>query len=157
MSIIFIEKNYDHFEILLKALSLLLLLLIFFLFVFNLYLNNQLKKENYKLDLLKEEKIKYQSLIKNNKRKDDQKINRYKHLNLLIKFTQFADNVIYESIYVKNNKLHLSAMSKDHKSIFTLIAKIKANNKFSSVKLLKINKKDNYYFQIETRLKNTKE
>ena len=97
--------------------------------------------------------MKYQVLIENSKNRHSQ-IAADKYFDLLIKLAQYAKNIAISSIYAKDKKINLNAVSMNQKNIFELIKNLKADQNFSDVKLLNISHRDNYYFQLELTILN---
>ncbi len=148
MSVIFKEKHYDQLSILLKNIVVVIIILLILLTGFNFFFANKIKVLSGSLECLNREELKYQALIDNSKSKDAQ-IKADKYSNLLIKLAQYAENITLNSIHFKDKKINLNAVSINQENIFKLIENLKRDENFSEVKLVNINHRDNYYFQLE--------
>lgn len=150
MSVIFKEKHYDHLSILLKNTAAVITILIILLTGFNLFYKNKIEVLSRSLEKLRQEELKHQVLIeKFNNEKGKNEANKYS--NLLIKITQYSAKITFNSIQIKNDKINLNAVSSNQKNIFKLIENLKTDENFSEVKLVNINYRNNYYFQLELR------
>lgn len=150
MSVIFKEKHYDHLSILLKNTAAVITILIILLTGFNLLYKNKIEVLSRSLEKLRQEELKHQVLIeKFNNEKGKNEANKYS--NLLIKITQYSAKITFNSIQIKNDKINLNAVSSNQKNIFKLIENLKTDENFSEVKLVNINYRNNYYFQLELR------
>lgn len=148
MSIIFKEKHYDQIAILLKNIAIIIIVLVVLLTGFNFFFKNKMEVLRIDLRNLTKEEIKYYNLIENFKNEESQ-IRTAKHSELLIKLAKYAENISIDSIYLQGQKVNLNAVSIKQKNIFELIEIFKADPVFSKVKLLNINHKDDYYFQLQ--------
>ncbi|MGM0500069.1 MAG: PilN domain-containing protein [Bacillota bacterium] len=148
MSVIFKEKHYDQLSILLKNIAVVIIVLLILLTGFNFFFKNKIEVLSSSLENLSREELKYEALIDNSKNKHSQ-IAADKYSNLLIKLAQYAEKIRLNSIYYKDKKINLNAVSMNQKDIFELIENLKADKSFSEVKLLNINHRDYYYFQLE--------
>ena len=153
MSVIFKEKHYDQLSILLKNIAVIIIVLVILLTGFNFFFKNKNKVLSSSLESLNREELKYQVLIDNSKNRHSQ-IAADKYFDLLIKLAQYAENIAISSIYAKDKKINLNAVSMNQKNIFELIKNLKADQNFSDVKLLNISHRDNYYFQLELTILN---
>ena len=153
MSVIFKEKHYDQLSILLKNIAVIIIVLVILLTGFNFFFKNKNKVLSSSLESLNREELKYQVLIDNSKNRHSQ-IAADKYFDLLIKLAQYAENIAISSIYAKDKKINLNAVSMNQKNIFELIKNLKTDQKFSDVKLLNISHRDNYYFQLELTILN---
>jgi len=153
MSVIFKEKHYDQLSILLKNIAVIIIVLVILLTGFNFFFKNKNKVLSSSLESLNREELKYQVLIDNSKNRHSQ-IAADKYFDLLIKLAQYAENIAISSIYAKDKKINLNAVSMNQKNIFELIKNLKTDQKFSDVKLLNISHRDNYYFQLELKILN---
>ncbi|CCU79353.1 hypothetical protein HSACCH_01262 [Halanaerobium saccharolyticum subsp. saccharolyticum DSM 6643] len=153
MSVIFKEKHYDQLSILLKNIAVIIIVLVILLTGFNFFFKNKNKVLSSSLESLNREELKYQVLIDNSKNRHSQ-IAADKYFDLLIKLAQYAENIALSSIYAKDKKINLNAVSMNQKNIFELIKNLKTDQKFSDVKLLNISHRDNYYFQLELTILN---
>ncbi|RAK11044.1 hypothetical protein C8C77_10322 [Halanaerobium saccharolyticum] len=150
MSIIFKEKHFDHLMILVNNLLIIILLLVVLLTIFNILTENKVELLKSDQKLLKEEEKKYRSLITDpsiSQKESEVKNDKY---IFLISLTDYADNLSYNSLQLKNNKINLKAVTNQQKNIFALIEALENDHKFIEVDLININQKDNYYFEIET-------
>jgi hypothetical protein len=148
MSVIFKEKHYDQLSILLKNIAVVIIVLVILLTGFNFFLKNKNKVLSSSLESLTQEELKYQALIDNSKNKYSQ-IAADKYFDILIRLAQYSENISINSIYAKDKKINLNAVSMNQKNIFELIKNLKADQNFLDVKLLNISHRDNYYFQLE--------
>ncbi len=150
MSVIFKEKRYDHLLILVNNLLIVILLLIILITVFNFLIRNKIELLKSDQELLQKEEKKYRSLINGSavlQKENQVKIKKY---NFLISLADYADNLSYNSLQLKNNKFNLKAVTNNQKNIFSLIEALENDNKFIEVNLININQKDSYYFELET-------
>jgi hypothetical protein len=148
MSVIFKEKHYDQLSILLKNIAVVIIVLLILLTGFNFFFKNKIEVLSSSLENLSREELRYQALIDNSKNKNSQ-IAADKYSNLLIRLAQYAEKIKFNSIYYKDKKINLNAVGMKQKDIFELIENLKADKNFSEVKLLNINQRDYYYFQLE--------
>jgi len=153
MSVIFKEKHYDQLSILLKNIAVVIIVLVILLTGFNFFFKNKNIVLSSSLENLSQEELKYQALIDNSKNINSQ-IEADKYFDLLIRLAQYAENISLNSIYAKDKKINLNAVSMNQKNIFELIKNLKADQNFSDVKLLNISHRDNYYFQLELKILN---
>lgn len=153
MSVVFKEKHYDQLLILVNNLLLIVLVLVILLTAFNFIIRGRNENLKNELQLLKEEELKYSSLLR--ELSGGRKVREIKNnkSSLLISLADYADSIIYNSLHFKNNKINLRAISAQHDNIFTLIKALENDNKFSQVNLININQKENYYFEIETLIR----
>lgn len=148
MAVIFKEKHYDQLSIFLKDIAVIIIVLLILLTGFNFFFKNRIETLSSSLENLNKEELKYQALIDNFKNKDTQ-IREDKYSDLFIKLAQYTVNIKLNSIFCKDRKINLNAVSINQKDIFELIEKLKADKNLSEVKLLNINHRDKYYFQLE--------
>ncbi|TDO92279.1 hypothetical protein DFR79_10692 [Halanaerobium saccharolyticum] len=149
MSVIFKEKHYDHLLILVNNLLIIILLLVILLTAFNFLIENKVEFLKSDWVLLKEEATKYRSLIDNSallQKETEGKTNKY---NFLISLANYADNLSYNSLQLKNDVLYLKAVTNQQKKIFALIEALEKDHKFIEVDLININQRDSYYFELE--------
>jgi hypothetical protein len=147
MSVIFKEKHYDQLLILIKNSTIIILVLVILLTVFNFIFKNKIEVLSKKLENLSKEELKYQTLINNSN--NNPQITEDIYSNILIKLAKYAENITFNSIYFKNKIINLNAVSSQQKNIFNLIDNLKADEKFTEVKLLNINQRENFHFQLE--------
>ena len=152
MSVIFKEKRYDQFLIFLKNCSILFLVLIILISLFNYVIQNRVEIYRNELKTKESEKLKYKSLIKEINSIKNSKTNKKENYNLLIDLANYAENISYNSLQIRNNKVNINAVSSQQNYIFKLIDSLKADAQFENVELININQKDNYYFQLEALL-----
>lgn len=150
MSVIFKERHYDQLLIFIKNFTAVILLLIVLISSFNFISNKKLELLKNRLDILNKEELKYQQLIDNSVNKN-YKSSLKKRSILLVKLARAAENIIFNSIHFKDSKIKLNAVSLEQKMIFKLIENLKADKKFTDLKLLKINQKDKFYFELEMK------
>ena len=126
-----------------------MLFLVILIFTANYYLKNKVQHLKSEVELLRKEKVKYSSLLS---KKDviEKTNNKAKKYNLIVKLAEYAENVIYNSIHLKDNKITISAAADKQKHIFNLLDNLKNDNNFFEVNLLNINQKDNYQFEFNT-------
>ena len=149
MPVIFKEKKYNHLLIVIKTTIIILLLLVILIFTANYYLKTKIQHLKSEAELLREEKAKYLALL--SKRNEIEKTsNKSKKYNLIVRLAEYAENVIYNSIHLKDNKIMISAAADKQKHIFNLLENLKNDNNFFEVNLLNINQKDNYQFEFNT-------
>lgn len=149
MSVIFKEKHYDHLLILVNNLLIVTLLLVILITAFNFLIRNKIELLKSDQELLKEEEEKYRSLINDSailQKENKVKIKKY---NFLISLADYADNLRYNSLQLKNNKINLKAVTNRQQNIFTLIEALENDHKFIEVDLININQKDSYHFELE--------
>lgn len=150
MSVIFKEKNYDHLLILVNKLLIVTLLLVILLTGFNFLIANKVELLKSEQELLKEEEKKYRSLINGSAVLQRENQVKNKKYNFLISLADYADNLSFNSLQLKNNNLNLKAVTNQQKNIFSLIEALENDHKFIEVDLININQKDSYYFELET-------
>lgn len=149
MPVIFKEKKYNHLLIVIKTTIIILLLLVILVFTANYYLKTKIQHLKSEAELLREEKAKYLALL--SKRNEIEKTgNKSKKYNLIVRLAEYAENIIYNSIHLKDNKITISAVADKQKHIFNLLENLKNDNKFFEVNLLNINQKDKYQFEFNT-------
>jgi hypothetical protein len=152
MSVIFKEKVYDQLLIFFNNLIIILLALFVLLIIFGLIKENMIDNLNNTLELLQEEELKYKSFLSAAKLEDPVKINDYNKYKILISLADYADQIIYNSLHLKKNKISLKAVSGEQHNIFALISALESDKKFTEVELVKLNQKDNYNFELEVLL-----
>jgi len=149
MQVIFKEKKFDQLLILFNNLLIILLSLLILLTVFKLISEDRIDNLSKELELLQGEELKYKSLLKDLAAAEQLKKTEYKKYNLLISIADYADEIIYNSLHFKNNKLKLKAVSEQQDMIFALIDALETDKKFKDVDLVNINQKENYNFELE--------
>jgi len=150
MSIIFKERHYDQLLILIKNITILLLILVVLTTSINFIFNKKVQRLKVDLENLNKEKSKYQLLI-NNLGNEKAESSKNKYSILLIQLAQAAEDIIFNSIHFKESGIKLTAVSLEQKMIFKLIEKLKADQKFKDLRLLKINQKNKIYFELELK------
>ena len=149
MSIIFKEKKYNKMIFFLKVSAIFLIILTLMLIFLNYFLLRKNTANKIHLKNLKQEELKYKNLISNiNQRKNLNKKN-YNYFNLLFALVKKADDILYNSIQIKNNYLKLEAESSNYKSIFILEENLKREEHLTEVELAEINMNKNYQFKIK--------
>lgn len=152
MSVIFKEKSYDQLLLILKKSSIIFLVLLIFITIFNFSFKNKLEKLAAELEAVKAEELKYDSLIKElNQNEGLAKINNNNY-SIIVKLANYAEDITYNSLHYKNNKIKIDAFSNKQDSIFKLTDTLKADKKFKNVDLVNINQQDKFYFQLELLL-----
>jgi len=68
-----------------------------------------------------------------------------------MKLARAAEDITFNSIHFKESKIKLTAVSLEQKMIFKLIENLKKDPRFTDLKLLKINPKNNFYFELEMK------
>ncbi len=149
MSVIFKEKTYDQLLIFFNNLLIILLALYLLLILLSLITENRIDNLNKTLELLQEEELKYKSFLSAVKTEDSVKKDDYNKYKILISLADYADQIIYNSLHFKNNKISLKAVSGQQHNIFALIDALESDEKFKEVELVKLNQKDNYNFELE--------
>ena len=149
MPVIFKEKKYNHLLIVIKTTIIILLLLVILIFTANYYLKTKIQHLKSETELLREENAKYLALL-SKKNEIEKTGNKSKKYNLIVRLAEYAENVIYNSIHLKDNKIMISAAADKQKDIFNLLENLKNDNNFFEVNLLNINQKDNYQFEFNT-------
>lgn len=149
MSVIFLKKEFDQLQILFNNLLLILFSVLILLTAFNFINSSKAGNLNNDLELLQGEELKYKTLLKDSI--SDQRLkkigsNKYQ---LLISLAAYADNIVYNSLYFKNNIINLKAVSSQQEYIFALIDALENDHKFTKADLININQKENYYFELE--------
>ncbi|SIQ11640.1 hypothetical protein [Halanaerobium kushneri] len=149
MPVIFKEKNFDRTLILIKYFLVIILVLLIALIIVNYNLKNKNNIYQSKLEQLKKEADKYFYLNKEkSKNKNQQNITPKKYI-LLKTLAAKTENVIFNSVYFKNNKIILNAESENQKNIFRFIEHLKTNNNLTNINLVKIRQNNKYFFQLE--------
>jgi len=153
MSVVFKEKHYDQILIIVNNLLIILLLMVILTTAFNLNIKSRVANLTKDLKLYKEEGLKYNSLMRNLNGNQSGKEIKYNNYNFLISLADYADRIIYNSLDFKNSKINLKAVSSQQKNIFALVEALEKDDKFSQVKLININQKESYFFELETLIK----
>jgi nitrate reductase NapAB chaperone NapD len=152
MPVIFKEKNFDRTLILIKYFLVIILVLLIALIIVNYNLKNKNNIYQSKLEQLKKEADKYFYLNKEkSKNKNQQNITPKKYI-LLKTLAAKTENVIFNSVYFKNNKIILNAESENQKNIFKFIEHLKTNNNLTNINLVKIRQNNKYFFQLEANI-----
>ncbi|RCW61170.1 PilN domain-containing protein [Halanaerobium sp. ST460_2HS_T2] len=152
MPVIFKEKNFDRTLILIKYFLVIILVLLIALIIVNYNLKNKNNIYQSKLEQLKKEADKYFYLNKEkSKNKNQQNITPKKYI-LLKTLAANTENVIFNSVYFKNNKIILNAESENQKNIFRFIEHLKTNNNLTNINLVKIRQNNKYFFQLEANI-----
>jgi len=152
MPVIFKEKNFDRTLILIKYFLVIILVLLIALIIVNYNFKNKNNIYQSKLEQLKKEADKYFYLNKEkSKNKNQQNITPKKYI-LLKTLAANTENVIFNSVYFKNNKIILNAESENQKNIFRFIEHLKTNNNLTNINLVKIRQNNKYFFQLEANI-----
>ena len=149
MSVIFKEKEYDQFLILINKLLIIILILLVLSAAFHFNMKNRVHHLNQELEILKEEELKYRRLLRTKTNKRDKRETANYNYSLLISLADYAENIIYKTLHFKNNKIDLEAVSRTQNNIFSLIEALENDSKFKKVTLINIRQEENYYFELE--------
>lgn len=150
MSIILKEKNYDQLIRILKIFLLLMIFIFIFLTALNYYFNFKISNIQESLNILKGEELKYKELIKNSEQKLGKKANSLLNYDFILELSNLADQLYFNSIQLREEKLLLDANTKIHQQIFKLTEDLKKIDYINTASLLKITKDlKNYNFQVE--------
>jgi len=152
MPVIFKENNYDQLLLILKKSLIIFLVLLIFITMFNFSFKNKLKNLEAELDAVKTEELKYSSLIKGLDQKEKAANIKNNNYSIIIKLANYAEDITYNSLHYKNNKIKIDAVSRKQDKIFRLIDTLKSDNKFKNIVLTNINQQDKFYFQLELLL-----
>lgn len=150
MPIIFKEKNYDRLLLYLKKLIILLIVFLLLISVFNYLNTKQLRVLSGQLQQLKNEELKYHTLIEDHNKQKNETKTETKYYKLLISLAEYAVELRFESLNIKKDRLNISAESINQQNIFNLINSLESDGKFSEVNLINISQKNKYHFIIET-------
>lgn len=152
MSVIFKERKYDQLALLAGSAALFLLILLLFLFLINYYFHNQAVKLEAELRLLKEENLKFSTLLKRSEKDLNLSQHKEERYFLLKKLALYAEGLLYDSIQLKNQKINITGLSSSQNEIFKFIKKLDADSLFEKSSLKNIQQQEKYYFEIEAEL-----
>lgn len=152
MSVIFKERKYDQLALLAGSAAVFLIIILFFLFLINYYFHSQTKELQVELQLLREESLKYSTLLKRPEENINVGQNKAESFILLKKLALYAEGLLYDSIQLKNQKLNLRGLSSSQNEIFKLLKKLDADSLFENSNLKNIQQHKNFYFEIEAEL-----
>ncbi|PUU89783.1 MAG: hypothetical protein CI949_2601 [Halanaerobium sp.] len=147
---IFKEKKYDRLFIIMKELLIIVLLLLLSLLIINYFLDKHNQGYQAELIQLQQEELKYLSLIKKNEENQLAENSAAEKYNLLITLTGCSKEIKLNSLHLKNEKLTLTAESKEQGLILKFVDSLKADHTFTNVNLLRLTQQNGYNFQLET-------
>lgn len=147
MSIIFKKKKYNRIIIFIKTAVVFLVILTLVLIFLNHFLLRKNTAARALLNNFREEESKYINLISDLDQNSNSNKNSYNYFNLIYTLVKKADDIIYNSIQIKDKHLNLDAESSDYNSILVLEEKLKKDRHLKEVELAEINK--NYQFKIK--------
>jgi len=150
MPVIFKEKKYDRLLIIMKELLIIVLLLLLSLLIINFFLDKLNQGYQAELSQLQQEELKYLSLIKKNEENNLAENSAAEKYNLLVTLTGCSKEIKLNSLHLKNEKLTLTAESKEQELILNFVDSLKADHTFSNVNLLRLTQQNGYNFQLET-------
>jgi hypothetical protein len=149
MSVIFKEKNFDQLLLFLKNCLMIILIVFILSFLLNYILAKKVIFFENNLKIMQAEELKYRELINNFNSTQNKVLINKEYYNLLIKLADYAENLTYKSIQLKNSKIKIEAVSNTENNILKLIDFLEADKEFLNINLLNLNKNKNYYFEIE--------
>lgn len=149
MSVIFKEKNFDQLLLFSKNCLIIILIVFILLLLLNYILTKKVIFFENSLKIMQAEELKYKELINNFNSSQDKAVINKEYYYLLIKLADYAKNLTYKSINLKNSSIKIEAVSSKEDYILKLIDFLEADKQFSDINLLNLNKNKNYYFEIE--------
>jgi len=149
MSVIFKEKNFDQLLLFFKNCLIIILIVFILSFLLNYILAKKVIFFENNLKIMQTEELKYRELINNFNSTQNKVLINKEYYNLLIKLADYAENLTYKSIQLKNSKIKIEAVSSKENNILKLIDFLEADKQFFNINLLNLNKNKNYYFEIE--------
>ena len=149
MSVIFKEKNFDQLLLFSKNCLIIILIVFILLLLLNYILTKKVIFFENNLKIMQTEELKYRELINNFNSTQNKVLINKEYYNLLIKLADYAENLTYKSIQLKNSKIKIEAVSSKENNILKLIDFLEADKQFFNINLLNLNKNKNYYFEIE--------
>lgn len=149
MSVIFKEKNFDQLLLFSKNCLIIILIVFISLLLLNYILTKKVIFFENSLKIMQAEELKYKELINNFNSSQEKAVINKEYYYLLIKLADYAKNLTYKSINLKNSSIKIEAVSSKEDYILKLINFLEADKQFSDINLLNLNKNKNYYFEIE--------
>lgn len=149
MSVIFKEKNFDQLLLFSKNCLIIILIVFISLLLLNYILTKKVIFFENSLKIMQAEELKYKELINNFNSSQEKAVINKEYYYLLIKLADYAKNLTYKSINLKNSSIKIEAVSSKEDYILKLIDFLEADKQFSDINLLNLNKNKNYYFEIE--------
>lgn len=153
MSVIFKEQRSSQLLSILKVLSVFLMLLFVFLTALIYYSGLKIDQLEENLKIAKGEGLKYNELLQSSKKEVKSTKFTAKNYNLIRKLAAAADQIYFNSIQLKGEKiLLLEAVTKKQAQIFNFTDNLILESEISTASIVRINKSSDYNFQLKCQL-----